>query len=47
LMEDLRLNPNRYVHLSLFGRKDRLPKLSDSDVDRIKRALQEDKRMQR
>lgn len=45
LMEDLRLNPNRYVHLSLFGKKDRLPKLSDSDVDRIKRALQEDKRM--
>lgn len=46
LMEDLRLNPNRYVHLSLFGKKDRLPKLSDSDVDRIKRALQQDKRMQ-
>lgn len=45
LMEDLRLNPNRYVHLSLFGKKDRLPKLSDSDVDRIKRALQEDKRL--
>ncbi len=46
LMEDLRINPNRYVHLSLFGKKDRLPKLSDSDVDRIKRALQQDKRMQ-
>jgi phospholipid/cholesterol/gamma-HCH transport system substrate-binding protein len=45
LMEDLRLNPNRYVHLSLFGKKDRLPKLSDSDVDRIKRALEQDKRM--
>ena len=45
LLEDLRLNPNRYVHLSLFGKKDRLPKLSDSDVDRIKRALQEDKRL--
>jgi phospholipid/cholesterol/gamma-HCH transport system substrate-binding protein len=45
LLEDLRINPNRYVHLSLFGRKDRLPKLSDSDVDRIRRALQEDKRM--
>ena len=44
LMEDLRLNPNRYVHLSLFGRKDRLPKLSNSDIDRIKRSLQEDKR---
>lgn len=45
LLEDLRLNPNRYVHLSLFGKKDKLPRLSDSDVDRIKRALQEDKRM--
>ncbi|MBX2980639.1 MAG: MCE family protein [Flavobacteriales bacterium] len=45
LMEDVRINPNRYVHLSLFGKKDRLPKLSDSDVDRIKRALQDDKRM--
>jgi phospholipid/cholesterol/gamma-HCH transport system substrate-binding protein len=44
LMEDLRLNPNRYVHLSLFGRKDRLPKLSNSDIDRIKRSLEEDKR---
>ncbi|MEX1131972.1 MAG: MlaD family protein [Flavobacteriales bacterium] len=45
LMEDLRLNPNRYVQLSLFGKKDRLPKLSDSDVDRIKRSLEEDKQM--
>jgi phospholipid/cholesterol/gamma-HCH transport system substrate-binding protein len=45
LMEDLRLNPNRYVQLSLFGKKDRLPKLSDSDVDRIKRSLEEDERM--
>lgn len=44
LLEDLRVNPNRYVHLSLFGRKDRLPKLSNSDVDRIKKSLQEDKR---
>jgi len=41
LLEDLRLNPNRYVHLSLFGKKDRLPKLSDSDVDRIAKALRE------
>lgn len=45
LLEDLRMNPNRYVHLSLFGKKDKLPKLSDSDIDRIKRALQEDQRM--
>lgn len=36
LMEDLRLNPHRY--LSIFGRKDKLPKLSDSDIERIRRA---------
>lgn len=45
LLEDLRLNPNRYVHLSLFGKKDKQPKLTDSDVQRIKQALQDDKRM--
>lgn len=41
LLEDMRLNPNRYVHLSVFGRKDRLPQLSDSDVERIAKALKE------
>ncbi len=41
LLEDFRINPNRYVHLSLFGKKDRLPKLSDSDIDRINRSMQE------
>lgn len=35
LLEDVRLNPNRYVHVSVFGKKDKLPKLSDSDVQRI------------
>ena len=40
LLEDIRINPNRYV--SVFGKKDRLPKLSDSDVQRIKDALKED-----
>ncbi len=42
LLEDLRLNPNRYVSLSLFGRKDRLPQLSKSDIDRIKRSMEQD-----
>ncbi len=42
LLEDLRLNPNRYVSISLFGRKDRLPKLSKSDVERIKDSMQEE-----
>ncbi len=36
LMEDLRLNPHRY--LSIFGRKDKLPKLSESDIERIRQA---------
>ena len=36
LMEDLRLTPHRY--LSIFGRKDKLPKLSGSDVERIREA---------
>jgi len=36
LMEDLRLNPHRY--LSIFGRKDKLPKLSGSDIERIREA---------
>jgi phospholipid/cholesterol/gamma-HCH transport system substrate-binding protein len=44
LLEDLRQNPDRYVHLSLWGRKDKLPKLTDADVKRIKQALDEDKR---
>ncbi|MFZ1686030.1 MAG: MlaD family protein [Flavobacteriales bacterium] len=37
LLEDLRLNPNRY--LSIFGKKDKLPKLSDSDVERIRQSI--------
>ena len=41
MLEDVRLNPNRYVHLSLFGKKDRLPQLSESDIDRIAKALRE------
>ena len=36
LLEDVRLNPHRY--LSIFGRKDKLPKLSGSDIERIREA---------
>lgn len=36
LLEDLRANPNRY--LSIFGKKDRLPKLSEGDIERIQQA---------
>jgi phospholipid/cholesterol/gamma-HCH transport system substrate-binding protein len=38
LLEDLRVNPNRY--LSIFGKKDRLPKLSDADIERIQQSYQ-------
>lgn len=37
LLEDMRVNPNRYF--SVFGKKDKLPRLSDSDVERIKQAM--------
>ncbi|MCB9193697.1 MAG: hypothetical protein H6597_04120 [Flavobacteriales bacterium] len=39
LLEDVRLNPDRYVHISVFGRKDKLPKLSENDVLRISDAV--------
>ncbi|HEY0975960.1 MAG TPA: MlaD family protein [Flavobacteriales bacterium] len=39
LLEDLRVNPNRY--LSIFGKKDRLPKLSDADIERIQQVYQQ------
>jgi phospholipid/cholesterol/gamma-HCH transport system substrate-binding protein len=42
LLEDLRMNPKRYVNVSVFGRKDRQPQLSRTDVERIKDAIQED-----
>jgi phospholipid/cholesterol/gamma-HCH transport system substrate-binding protein len=42
LLEDLRVNPNRY--LSIFGKKDRLPKLSNADIERIGKVLDEEKK---
>lgn len=42
LLEDLRVNPNRYV--SVFGKKDRLPKLSDADILRIQEAYEKQKK---
>lgn len=38
LLEDLRTNPNRYF--SIFGKKDKLPKLSEADIERIQQAYQ-------
>lgn len=42
LLEDLRTNPNRYF--SVFGKKDRLPKLSDADIERIGKVLENEKK---
>ncbi|MBX2973558.1 MAG: MCE family protein [Flavobacteriales bacterium] len=42
LLEDLHVNPNRY--LSIFGKKDRLPKLSDADIERIGKVVDEKKK---
>jgi hypothetical protein len=41
LLEDLRTNPNRYF--SVFGKKDRLPKLSDADIERIGKVYEKKK----
>lgn len=42
LLEDLRMNPNRYF--SVFGKKDRLPKLSDADIERIGKVMEAEKK---
>jgi len=42
LLEDLRVNPNRYF--SIFGKKDRLPKLSDADIERIGKVIENEKK---
>ncbi|QQR85706.1 MAG: MCE family protein [Flavobacteriales bacterium] len=42
LLEDLRVNPNRYV--TIFGKKDRLPKLSEADIKRIQEAYEKQKK---
>lgn len=42
LLEDLHVNPNRY--LSIFGKKDRLPKLSDADIQRIGKVVEDQKK---
>ncbi len=41
LLEDMRVNPQRYVHFSLFGRKEKSQRLSKEDLDRVKRYLEE------
>jgi phospholipid/cholesterol/gamma-HCH transport system substrate-binding protein len=42
LLEDLRIHPNRYVHLSVFGgKKEKGIKLSKSDIEELKKELRE------
>lgn len=36
------MNPNRYV--TIFGKKDRLPKLSEADIKRIQEAYEKQKK---
>lgn len=40
LMEDIRVNPNRYLHLSVFGRKDKNIQLSRSELEELKKYIE-------
>lgn len=40
LLEDMRLHPNRYVQVSVFGKKEKKPSLSDKDIERIKERIE-------
>jgi len=42
LLEDMETNPDRYVQVSVFGKKEKKVKLSDKDIERIKKAIEED-----
>ncbi len=41
LLEDMRVNPQRYVHFSVFGRKEKSQRLSKEDLDRVQKFLKE------
>lgn len=41
LLEDMRINPNRYVQVSVFGKKEKKPALSDKDVKNLKERMKE------
>lgn len=41
LLEDMRVNPQRYVHFSVFGRKEESQRLSKEDLDRVQNFLKE------
>lgn len=40
LLEDMRLHPNRYVQVSVFGKKEKKPSLSDKDIEDIRERLE-------
>ena len=40
LMEDIRVNPNRYIHFSVFGRKDNNRKLSRSEMEELRKYIE-------
>ena len=40
LMEDIRVNPNRYIHFSVFGRKDKSNQLSRSELEELKKYVE-------
>ena len=42
LLDDMETNPDRYVQVSVFGKKQKKIKLSDKDIERIKEAVEED-----
>ena len=44
LLEDMETNPNRYVQVSVFGKKEKKVKLSNKDIERIKDAIEEDEK---
>lgn len=42
LLEDMEMNPDRYVRVSVFGKKEKKVKLSNKDIERIKEAIKEE-----
>lgn len=41
LMEDIRINPNRYIHFSVFGRRSDNSNLSRSEMQQLKKFIEE------
>jgi len=41
LLEDIETNPDRYIKVSVFGKKEKKLKLSDKDVERIQKYIDE------